>query len=276
MKKPGIYLIICMLFAVKAIGQDAQDRFEFPLWKANMSNRLFITIATGDIKVIGHHERKFVVMFYPHNAAKNIIVKKDSIVNGVPKLIRYGSFINMTYDDNTVSLRNLFHDSIPAIDVVIYVPYETNLKLKINKRGNISVKNVKGNLDLNNSMGSIDAEQISGSVVALAYNKPIRIQFDQLSESKPSHITGLNKAVSVWLPPAPSVTLKLKTAKGKIHSDLGAAFSQVREPGKGNSSFEDLWSKAILNGGRANLTIQSRYGNINIHTGDKLPTQLQF
>ncbi len=155
-----------------------------------------------------------------------------------------------------------------AIDLTIQVPPDFSLKLGTVKDGAIVVENVRGELEISNVNGAITLTQVSGSAVANTINGNLTATFKSVTAGTPMAFSSLTGKVDVTFPASTKALLKLKSDHGQVYSDFD--FALDKRPAKvthdtqgGLSRFsKEAWTYGTLNGGGAEITLQSLNGDI--------------
>lgn len=257
-----ILFSLLYLLAVKHINGQSKT-FEFPLRNGAALPKLYITHDRGNISIKGHDKQVFIITV--EEATKSpLTVRIDSVVNGYPKLIHVSSEFRITQDKNELHIKGLTNStSEKTYNLQIMVPYTCLIMAQINQQGEINLQQIKGTVNLTNKVGGITITKMSGSVIASAPNGKIDIAFDEISATKNSSITSLNKAIYISLPVNASAKLKVKSPGGKIVSAVKLEQENTNNQTKKEVQY-DVWMTGNLNKGATEMIIQSMYGNIHI------------
>lgn len=161
-------------------------------------------------------------------------------------------------------------------DLNIQVPANTSVSLHTVNGTEIEVTGLTGDINCEATNGRITLNHVSGSVVAHALNGRIVATVDRLDAGKPSSFSSLNGTINVTLPADVRANLSLKTSRGDIYMDNGFQFQQQRQD-RGTSGQRgdngmykvevDRTITGTLNGGGADLRMQTFNGDIYIHKG---------
>jgi hypothetical protein len=161
-------------------------------------------------------------------------------------------------------------------DLNIQVPANTSVSLHTVNGSEIEVTGLSGDINCEATNGRITLNHVSGSVVAHALNGRIVATVDHLDAGKPSSFSSLNGTINVTLPADVRANLSLKTSRGDIYMDNGFQFQQQRQNNgtsgqRGDNGMYkvevDRTITGTLNGGGADLRMQTFNGDIYIHKG---------
>ncbi|HET9784169.1 MAG TPA: DUF4097 family beta strand repeat-containing protein [Terriglobales bacterium] len=161
-------------------------------------------------------------------------------------------------------------------DLNIQVPANTSVSLHTVNGSEIEVTGLTGDISCEATNGRITLNHVAGSVVAHALNGRIVATVDHLDAGKPSSFSSLNGTINVTLPADVRANLSLKTSRGDIYMDNGFQFQEQRQD-RGTSGQRgdngmykvevDRTISGTLNGGGADLRMQTFNGDIYIHKG---------
>ncbi|HEY8054874.1 MAG TPA: DUF4097 family beta strand repeat-containing protein [Terriglobales bacterium] len=161
-------------------------------------------------------------------------------------------------------------------DLNIQVPANTSVSLHTVNGSEISVEGLTGDINCEATNGRITLTHVAGSIVAHALNGRIVATVDHFDAGKPSSFSSLNGTINVTLPADLHANLSLKTSHGDIYMDNGFQFQQQsRNPGTSGQRGDNGMYKVevdrtitgTLNGGGADLRMQTFNGDIYIHKG---------
>ncbi|MGN6592443.1 MAG: DUF4097 family beta strand repeat-containing protein [Terriglobales bacterium] len=160
-------------------------------------------------------------------------------------------------------------------DLNIQVPANTSVNLHTVNGTEITVEGLTGDTNCEATNGRITLTHVSGSVVAHALNGRIVATVDRLDASKASSFSSLNGTINVTLPADVRANLSLKTSRGDIYMDNGFQFQQTRsQAASGERGDNGMYKVEVdrtisgtLNGGGADLRMQTFNGDIYIHKG---------
>lgn len=155
-----------------------------------------------------------------------------------------------------------------TVDFDIMIPRNFSLNVSSADNGQITILRLDGEIEARNTNGNIDARNVSGPVVLSTVFGEARVAFSKINPGKPSMITSYDGNVEVTLPGDSNIDVSVKTAKGKILTDLDLK-TQVRgtsitENGKTRIYKQDESLKARLNKGGTEIILSSYYGDITI------------
>jgi len=103
-------------------------------------------------------------------------------------------------------------------DLVVRVPFETDLILKTVTGGDIRVTDIVGNFEIRNVNGSIHMDQIDGPCSARTVNGPVTVNFRSVPGGDCDFKT-VNGDLTLTFPSEPHGDYRLKTFNGQMYSD---------------------------------------------------------
>lgn len=104
-------------------------------------------------------------------------------------------------------------------EFTIKVPRNTNLVLRTEAGGDVSVTNLDGDIDINSMNGEIALLDIGSSAIVNTMNGEVTATFRK-APAKPVSITSMNGEVDVRLPGDTKANLRLRTHNGTIRTNF--------------------------------------------------------
>ncbi|KUG08143.1 DUF4097 family beta strand repeat-containing protein [Solirubrum puertoriconensis] len=156
------------------------------------------------------------------------------------------------------------------IDFTVKVPRQFSLQVSTVNSGNITVQNVSGELEISNVNGSIALEDVAGSAVVSTVNGRVVANFRDVTPNAPMAFSSVNGKLDVTLPAKTKAAFKLKSDRGEIYSDfdmtVDASAPKVNRSSKDGvyRVSTDNWTYGKINGGGAEVMMQTMNGNIYI------------
>lgn len=113
----------------------------------------------------------------------------------------------------------------------IKVPRTTNLVLRTEAGGDISVEGVEGDIDVNSMNGEISLTDISSSAVVNTMNGEIHVTFKK-APVKPVSLSSMNGEIDLRLPGDTKANLRMRTHNGSIRTNFaeGALQTKTEKP----------------------------------------------
>jgi hypothetical protein len=109
----------------------------------------------------------------------------------------------------------------------IKVPRSTNLVLRTEVGGDISVEGVEGDIDINSMNGEVVLKDIASSAVVNTLNGEIRASFKR-APVKPVSLSSLNGEIEVRLPSDTKANLRMRTHNGTIRTNFPEGVLQTK------------------------------------------------
>ena len=144
---------------------------------------------------------------------------------GLKKVEKTSINLDIEERNNRVSIES--HSNRENIELVLKVPFNSNLELAVNRGEGVSIENVYGNIEIETARGPIRAKGIKGSIVAESSRSDITIVFDEFTLKKPSSLTVHRGNIDVTLPKKASALIEVKSYQGEIYSGIDAEFKSV-------------------------------------------------
>ncbi len=231
---------------------------------------LEVKLVSGSLHVSGYSGKRVVVeaVGRPRPAGKPAVEKATP--PGMKRLATTSPLgLTAAEKNNHVELSaDSFRQSV---DLTIKVPLSFSLKLGTMDSGDVVVENVQGELEISNVNGAIVLNQVSGSALANTVNGNLTVTFRKVTAGAPMAFSSLTGKVDVTLPVNTPATLKVKSTYGQVYSDFDVALEKRPVPAtrtvqRGRSRLSaDTWTYGTLNGGGAEITLQTMSGDILLH-----------
>jgi hypothetical protein len=200
-------------------------------------------------------------------------VKEDRPEAGLHSLVEPDAY-EIRRLENRVELRATApgEGAFQALDVAVLVPDGLEIRLEMERGGDIAVEDIAGSLEISNRNGSVHLTGIDGDALVDAENGEIRADFRRVTPGQPLTFATINGGVYVTLPPATSADLQVVTATGDVRTDFDLAVDQTTEgpvasrgPAAGLPTLE---VRGRMNGGGPLLYIQTQNGPVRLLQGD--------
>jgi len=263
------YLAIAVLGAAVCGVLPAQegDRATIPFSDPAAPKRLSVSLIHGSIQVKVHANSKEAVV-EARNRSNSSSRRRSEPPPGMRRIEVSASGLSAEEENNHIRLQVDSHSR--SVDLTIYVPADTSLKLGTVNGGSISVEGVNGEIDASNVNGSVSLINVSGAVVAHALNGKVQVELSRILPDKAMSFSTLNGNVDVTLPADAKANLKMKSENGDIYSDfeiqLKPSSSQpVSTNAKGKYKLRfDRAMYGSINGGGPEFTFTTLNGTIYI------------
>jgi Putative adhesin len=109
----------------------------------------------------------------------------------------------------------------------IKVPRNTNLILRTEAGGDISVTGVEGDIDINSMNGEVTLEDIASSAVVNTMNGEIHASF-RTAPVKPVSLSSMNGEIDLRLPTATKANVRMRTHNGSIRTNFPEGALQTK------------------------------------------------
>ncbi len=191
-------------------------------------------------------------------------------MKGLKKVTNTAIQLELESRGNTVSIGSL--NKKQKIDLVLRVPFNSNLELQLVRGDDIIIKNIHGSIDVQNVKGEIRATGIKGPIVAETLQKGLFVVFDEFDTKKPSSLNSHRGTVDVSYPKKSKVLIEIKTYQGEIYSGIDAEFESVdsveENQGRENHSVTTIGGvmAAVLNGGAQKTMINTFKGDVIVRS----------
>lgn len=125
-------------------------------------------------------------------------------------------------EKNNVAFISIAGDNLWAThgaEFEIKVPRNTNLIIRTEAGGDITVAGVEGDLDINSMNGEVDLRDIASSAVVNTMNGEISASFKR-APVKPVSLSSMNGEIDVRLPGDTKANLRMRTHNGSIRTNF--------------------------------------------------------
>jgi hypothetical protein len=253
-----VVFAIVSLYYVKTVNAQSTRQVTVKLTEPLKPGKLDIELFFGSIKVIGYPGKEVIINstgpYYPNNPNSPNQQKGQPAGKAIVK--DTSSMINVSQKNNLVKI---VLEKPRTANLVIRVPENFSLVLKIQTGGDISVENVNGDHEISLISGNITMSGISGSVLANSKNGSITVGFNSVKPGMPLAFSNVMGIIDVSFPVTLKANAKIQTEFGEIHSD----FSIVKEtPDLKPTTGANKKAIGKVNGGGPELLIKTVGGNI--------------
>ncbi len=255
----------------QAAAQDApKEQLTVDLTAPDKPGSLEVKLVSGSLHVSGYGGKRIVV----EAAGRPRPAGKPRAEKAAPpgmKRLATTSPLNLTAAEKNNHVELTADSFRQSIDLTIKVPLSFSLKLGTLDGGDIVVENVQGELEVSNVNGAIVLNQVSGPALANTVNGNLTVTFRKVTAGAPMAFSSLTGKVDVTLPATTKATLKLKSSYGQVYSDFDVALEKRAAPAtrtgqQGPARLStDAWTYGTLNGGGAEITLQTMNGDILLH-----------
>jgi len=245
----------------------AQDRISVPLTDPARPVKLTANLMSGGIIVKGADVKEVLV----ESKTRADEDDKHNGKRGNMRRIPVNSTGLIVEEDNN-NVRVAADSMSRSVDLVITVPRQTSVKLRVNNDGDINVSNVEGELDVQNLNGDVILTNVSGSALVHALNGDITVTLTRVA-AKPMAFSSLNGEIDVTFPADLKANVSFKTGQGDVLSDfdvqmLPGAPQQIVEDGRGKGGQYrvrvDRVTRGTINGGGPEIQFTNHNGDIMI------------
>jgi DUF4097 and DUF4098 domain-containing protein YvlB len=250
------------------------DRLVIPFSNEEEPKSLDVHLINGGVTVVGYEGAEVVVEAQSRKNGGRMTPTKDR--GGLRPIVVNATGLYAEEHNNLVKVG--LEKMNENADLLIKVPYETNLKLECINNGNIVVEGIKGEMNVNNINGDVTMKEVSGVVVAHALNGRVSVTLKEIVAEKNMSFTSMNGDIDVTLPQDTKAELKMETVNGQIFSDFEITMTpRSREPIVEDRRNEDgryrlKFEKAVygtINGGGPVFYFNSHNGEIMIRKGSE-------
>ncbi len=245
--------------------QQDTEELEIPLSKPGEKGKLQVESHNGTVKVSAYSGPTVKIKMIKYSKK----VERESGKDGMRLLSSGGFNVQAEERNNTVKIETEGWNN--RIDFEIQVPTNFSLDVQTYNNGAIEIEGVNGEHSIESYNGPITLNNISGSASASTYNGEVKATFSAVTANAPMIFTTYNGNVDLTVPAGTKFSTKMKTFKD-IFTDFENFALQKTTPQKskeGNGykvKYED-WVEGKLNGGGAEVTMETRNGNIYIRKG---------
>jgi len=245
--------------------QQDTEELEIPLSKPGEKGKLQVESHNGTVKVSAYSGPTVKVKMIKYSKK----VERESGKDGMRLLSSGGFNVQAEERNNTVKVETEGWNN--RIDFEIQVPANFSLDVQTYNNGAIEIEGVNGEHSIESYNGPITLNNVGGSASASTYNGAIKATFNNITANTPMIFTTYNGDVDLTVPSGTKLSTKMKTFRD-IFTDFENFALQKTTPQKskeGNGykvKYED-WVEGKLNGGGAEVTMETRNGNIYIRKG---------
>jgi hypothetical protein len=243
--------------------EDAQE-VEIPLSKPGQRGRLNVESHNGQVKISAYEGVTVKVKMIKYSKK----VERSSDKEGMRLLSSGGFSVKAEEYNNTVTLENEGWGN--RVDFEIQVPAGFDISAETYNNGNIDITGIKGELNVESYNGPITLNDISGSASASTYNGQVLATFTTVTPNAPMIFSTYNGNIDLSVPAGTKFTAKMKTNR-EIYTDFeqfslknNMPKTEKSKEGKGYSLKYENWVEGALNGGGAEVMMETRNGNIYI------------
>ena len=208
----ALLLIIgaCLFAAADAKAQVAP--IIIPLSQPGKPMTLDLNMLSAKLEVIVEGRDDVSVEVSGKSSNRRIVTPSGS------KPINAASYQIKAFEDgNDVVLRSSWSNSSPT--VVVRVPADAALKVRLTNDSDIVIREVRGDLDLKNVNGPITVTGASGAVIAESINDDVTIHYGDMRKFEASSLLSVNGTLDLGLPPSAGAEIHIDTSRGEIVSD---------------------------------------------------------
>ncbi|MFB3902101.1 MAG: DUF4097 domain-containing protein [Acidobacteriota bacterium] len=281
--KSSLILAVSVLLAGSSGWAQQPERFAVPLSNPGQPARLEVNLMSGGITVKTQPGNEVIVearieqgereaQDSPESKARPDVEAK---ARGMKRLTIPTAGLEIEEENNRVSVQSSSLRNV--VNVVIFVPAASSVKLNTVKDGDILIEGVTGEIEAGSTTGSITLKGVSGAAVANAVTGEIDAAFTRLAPDKTMSFTTLNGDIDLTLPADARARLNIKSQMGEIFSDFdmttevvtsGPETAKPAKAGKYRVKIE----RAIvgtINGGGPEIQFKTFTGNIYIRKAGK-------
>lgn len=270
-------LILATTLLLCSLSLAAKERvFErsIQLAKPDKPAKIEVMVMNGAITVEGYKGDTVQVLANAKHLEKVDKKKAKKVKNSQPEKSKKGLKrvtntalkLQIESKGNSLSIASINRNQ--HVNLVLKVPFNSNLEMHLMQGDDININNVKGSIDVQNIRGDIRAIGITGPIVAESMGKELVVVFDKFDTSKPSSLNAHRGDIDISLPKKSKVLVEVKNYQGEIYSGLDVEFASVdsvEEDDSGESNHMTIIGgsmAAAMNGGTQKLMINSFKGDI--------------
>jgi hypothetical protein len=264
-----MHRLIALVFVIASVAA-AQDKITVPLSDPSQPAKLKGRLIAGSISVKVGTGPQIVVESMGNG--KDLTPTPNNPPPGMHRIDAGARGFTIVEDHNVVTIGN---DRVGRhMDLVVQVPANTSVELRIVNGGQIDITGISGDLDVENINGPIELKNVSGGISAHTINGTVTVNLDRTAPDKPMSFSSLNGKLDVTLPADTKARLRLKTNNGEVYSD----FDVKMEPDTSKPVVEDSRGQGgryrirmdrgvigSINGGGPEYSFQTMNGTILIH-----------
>lgn len=247
-----VLLALLALFCLNEVKSQNKQDLTVKLSDPLKAGKLDIELFNGSIKVIGYSGKEVMISatgpYYPNNF--NQITGKTEAKDREDKT----SNLNVSQQNNVVKIKV---EKPRIMNLIIKVPQNFSVVLKVLTAGDIRVENVDGNHEVSIIAGNITMSAIDGSVLANTKNGNITVDMNSIKKDSPIALSNVGGVITLKLPVIPKADVTLRTEFGEIHSDFDIIALNDKDISKKSATGK-------INGGGTNILMRSVGGNIEL------------
>lgn len=243
------------------------DRATVPFSDANAPKRVTVNLVHGSISVKPHSNNKEVVVEAKPRGSRSSRSRREP-PPGMRRIDITTTGLSVEESSNNMTIQS---DSVSRpVDIIVYVPVDTSVKVSTVNAGNIEVEGISGEIDANNVNGSVTLTNVSGAVLAHALNGKLIVSLNKVIAGKAMSFSTLNGNVDVTLPADVKANVKMKSENGEIYSDFEIQLkANTSQPAVSNTKgkYKLRFDRAMLgtiNGGGPEFSFTTLNGTIYI------------
>jgi hypothetical protein len=255
-----------LLFIGTARAQQG-DQITVPFTDPGRPGNVRISTLNGTVTVRAANRRDVLIETRGESRARD---RRNDRAGGLRKLSATPGFEAVEQNNQMVISSHANDD----VEMVIYVPTRTNLKVTGTNGGPITVEGVDGDIEVNNVNDSIAIRNVSGSVVAHSTNGDVKATVTRVTAQKPMAFTSLNGDIDVTLPASLKATFKLRSDMGDVYTDFDlqtrTETTTSPNPRREGGAFRIEVNHAItgaLNGGGPEVELRTFNGDVYLRKG---------
>jgi len=248
MKNRKILLVIALLFSGVVQAQ------EFKLNKS--TGRLELNI--GRVTVEGHDGNEIIFTGKNHKQEKDERAEGLRLVNSLGLDDNTGLGINVADKGNVVEVYQLKQTHAPDIKVLVPKGIIVSFRYESQYGGEAKFLNLTNEIEVSAQYNSVELKNVTGPLTVETTYGNVTADFNP-AINEPVSIVSIYGFVDVTLPQATKADLKLGTSYGDI---LVAPEFKIDVPAKEGMKVYGDKITGTLNGGGANIDLNSNYGKI--------------
>jgi len=237
MKKILSILAVLTLFTFNSVKSQDKKEISIKLSDPSKPGKLDIELFNGSMKVVGYNGTEVVVNYTGAAAG-----------------------LNVSQQNNIV---HILVEKPRTENLIIKVPQNCSLALKLLTAGNIQVENVNGDHEIYNINGNITMSGINGSISANTKNGNIKVEMNSVRRDAPLAFSNVMGTIDVSLPTMLKADVKMQTEFAKVHSEFDVDTKSADS--KMENSTNRITGK--INGGGPSVLLKSVGGSIELKKG---------
>jgi len=249
-----VLLTLLALLCFKAVKSQKKVELTVKLSEPMKPGKLDVELFNGSIKVVGYAGKEVVISatgpYYPNNY--NQIAEKTNIES--KEIQEKTSNLNISQQNNVVRIKV---EKPRIMNLVVKVPQNFSVVLKVLTAGGIHVEKVDGNHEVSLISGNIIMSAIDGSVSANTKNGNITVDMNSVKKDAPLALSNVGGIIKLSLPQSLKADVTLRTEFGLIQSDFNIVALNANDISKNSASGK-------INGGGTDILMRSVGGNIEL------------